>query len=166
MKKKYRKNVHEELKNLRKIHPDYLQFDGENGELIMKLIFVKRKYNDKTHDEIVDDLSKLRSAHPDYLKLDGQNDDLKKRFTKVFDKVAPKFSEKFRLKKYAFIDDPKDEYFKKTPTYQNKIPRKSNQSKPEPKLDEFNELNNQAEILLLTRPRMKKQEFIKNWIFI
>ena len=47
----------------------------------------------------------------------------------------------FDLKKYAFIDDPKDEYFKKTPTYQNKIPRKSNQSKPEPKLDEFNELN-------------------------
>ena len=56
-------------------------------------------------------MSKLRSAHPDYLKLDGQNDDLIKRFTKVFDKVAPKFSEKFRLKKYAFIDDPKDEYF-------------------------------------------------------
>ena len=67
----------------------------------------------------------------------------------------------FDLKKYAFIDDPKNEYFKKTPTYQNKIPRKSNQSKPEPKLDEFNELNNQAEILLLNRPRMKKQEFIK-----
>ena len=97
--KKYRKNVHEKLRNLRKLHPDYLQFDGENDELIMKLIFVKRKYNEKTDDEIVDDLSKLRSAHPDYLKLDGQNDDLIKRFTKVFDKVAPKFSEKFRLKK-------------------------------------------------------------------
>ena len=139
---------------IRKIHPDYLQFDGENDELIMKLIFVKRKYNGKTEDEIVDDLSKLRSAHPDYLKMDGQNDDLIKRFTEVFDKVAPKFSEKFQLKKIAFIDDPKDEYLKKTP-------RKSNQSKLEPKLDEFNELNNQAEILLLTRPRMKKQELIK-----
>ena len=52
-KKLYRKNVHEELKDLRKIHPDYLQFDGENDELIMKLIFVKWKYNEKTDDEIV-----------------------------------------------------------------------------------------------------------------
>ena len=50
--KLYRKNVHEELKDLRKIRPDY-QFDGENDELIMKLIFVKWKYNKKTDDEIV-----------------------------------------------------------------------------------------------------------------
>ena len=50
--KLYRKNVHEELKDLRKIRPDY-QFDGENDELIMKLIFVKWKYNEKTDDEIV-----------------------------------------------------------------------------------------------------------------
>ena len=51
--KLYRKNVHEELKDLPKIHPDYLQFDGENDELIMKLIFVKWKHNEKTDDEIV-----------------------------------------------------------------------------------------------------------------
>lgn len=127
----------------------------------MKLIFVKRKYNVKTDDEIVDDLSKLRSAHPDYLKLDGQNDDLIKRFTKVFDKVAPKFSEKFRLKKYAFIDDPKDEYFKKTATYQNKIPRKSNQSKPEPKLDEFNELNNQGRNIAINSAKDEKTRIHK-----
>ena len=40
--KNYRKQVHQEIINLRVKHPDYLQFDGENDELIMKLIYVKQ----------------------------------------------------------------------------------------------------------------------------
>ena len=80
--KNYRKQVHQEIINLRAAHPDYLQLDGENDELIMKSICVKTVNNGKKVGEIEDNLRELRAAHPDYLQLDGENDELIKRFTK------------------------------------------------------------------------------------
>lgn len=87
--KNYRKQVHQEIINLRKAHPDYLQLDGENDELIMKLIYVKTMNNGKTVGEIEDNLRELQAAHPDYLQLDSENDELIKRFIKIFNKNAP-----------------------------------------------------------------------------
>lgn len=64
-------------------HSDYLDLDGENDELIMKLIYVKSLNKSKTNDEIDEDLRKLKTAHPDLLVLDGVNDEIISRLSRL-----------------------------------------------------------------------------------
>ena len=139
MKKNYRKQAHQKIINLRAAHPDYLQLDGENDELIVKLIYVETMNNGKTVGEIEDNLTELRAAHPDYLQLDGENEELIKRFTEIFNKDAPEYNQYIYLKKYAFVDEPINQQI----------------------ADEFEYLNEEAVILLLNRPRISKKAFIK-----
>lgn len=60
-------------------NPDYLDFDGENDDIIFRLIQLWSNFND-SNDEIENRLNQLRAVNPDYLKWDSENDDLINRF--------------------------------------------------------------------------------------